>query len=181
MADATVAAGPLLIVETTLPRDPRLFVRDHGKFLNAAFRATAAEHHRRHIPWHFLPFASAKYGYRPRSKRYAAMKLRLGLPPLVFSGATRQKVTTERQITATQKGARLILRLAFEGGSGRLRIRRGQTSVSSAQQQILYRIAELQAIAPDEARYLADFLKQHYLAQANAPGVRYRVRQQIAA
>lgn len=181
MSDATVAAGPLLIVEANLPRDPRLFVRDHGRFLNAAFRATAAEHHRRHIPWHFLPFARAKYGYRPRSKRYAALKARLGLPDMVFSGATRQKVTTERQITATQKGARLILRLAFEGGSGRLRLRGQQTKLSTAQQQILYRIAELQAIAPDESKYLADFLQEKYLAQANAPGVRYRVRKQISA
>lgn len=173
----TATAPPRLDVTTAFPRDPRLMLRDHARFLREALREAVDEHHRRHIPWHFQPFAASKYGYKPRSRRYAALKAKLGLTqPLVFTGRTRDTVTRERQITATQQRATLILRLPLAGGTGRFRLRRGQTTLSRAQRTVLQIIHELKAITPDERRHLAHTLRDRYVTRANAPGVRYRTR-----
>jgi hypothetical protein len=170
-------APPRLQVSENFPRDPRLLARDHARFLRDALRRAVETHHERHIPWHFEAFAAAKYGYRPRSRRYAALKARLGLRlPLVFTGRTRETVTRQRQVTATQHRATLILRLPLAGGSGRFRFRRGQTELSRAQRTILQIIQELKAINPDERRFLADTLRARYVALAQAPGLRYRTR-----
>jgi len=177
MADGTSTAPPKLQVTATFPRDPRLFARDHATILRDGLRETAAEHHRRHIPWHFKSFASAKYGYSPRSPRYKRLKAAMGInEPLVFTGATRDQVTREKTITATQKGATLIMRLPLKGGTGRFRLQRGQTTLTRSQRTIVRIIGEIKAITPDERRYLADFLENLYTKKANAPGTPYRTR-----
>lgn len=170
---------PTLSVTTTYPRDPRLFVRDHQTFLRDSLRETIVEHHTRHIPWHFEQFAAAKYGYAKRKAKYQARKDRLGLPPLVSpnrdtSGQLKTAMTQFRQVTATSTRARLILRLPFQGGTGRLKLTGG--SLSSSQKNILMRIAEMETIARDEHGHLMEFLGNVYTARANAPGVPYRVR-----
>lgn len=174
----TSTAPPPLTVTTTYPRDPRLFLRDHQTFTRESLRSTAVEHHERHIPWHFEQFAAAKYGYARRSRKYQARKDRLGLPPLVSPAATsgqlRTAMTHFRQITATSTRARLIMRLPFKGGTGRLRVIGG--SLSQQQKQVLTRIAEMEAITPDEHQYLAEFTGREYTRLANMPGVPYRTR-----
>lgn len=164
---------------TTFPRDPRLYVRDHQTFLRDSLRETMVAHHERHIPWHFEKFAASKYGYLKRSAKYQARKDRLGLPPLVSpnretSGQLKLAMTQFRQITATSTRARLILRLPFQGGTGRLKVTGGK--LSSSQRNVLQRIAEMEAVANDERQYLMDVLGQLYTARANAPGVPYRIR-----
>lgn len=177
MADGTSTAPPKLQVTATFPRDPRLLVRDHATFLRDTLRDAAAEHHRRHIPWHFKSFAPAKYGYKPRSTRYRRLKAALGITdPLVFTGRTREQVTTQRTITATQRRASLIMRLPLLGGTGRFRLRKGQTDLTRSQKTIAGMIEEIRAITPDERNYLADFIREKYTARANAPGVKYRER-----
>ena len=172
---------PALRVEGSFPRDPRLYVRDHATFLRESLRETAAEHHRRHIPRHFLAFAPSKYGYLPRSPRYLRLKRVLGLTePLVFSGAMRAQVTSGRTITATQRSASLFMRWDLKGSTGRFRFRKWQTQLSGAQMRVLGRIQELKAVSPDEQRYLADFLGQRYAEKANAPGVTHRTRNRAA-
>ncbi|HAP39452.1 MAG TPA: hypothetical protein DCQ94_06810 [Nitrospira sp.] len=172
MSGAT--AGPILEVKGSLPRDPRLYIRDHGTFLREALKDAARFHHERHIPRHFEPFARAKYGYTSRSERYQKLKKRRGLPDLVWSGRTRAVVTQSRQITGTQKQARLILRLPFKGGTGRLRVRGAR--LSAQQQNVLRIIAELQAIAADELKAVAGYVRDDYTRRANEPGTRYRIR-----
>lgn len=178
MSDQTVTAPPQVRVEGTFPRDPRLRVRDHQRLLRQAIRETLEEHHARHIPWHFEPFAHSKYGYHTRNPQYVARKVRMGLGNVdnVASGATRATVMNQYEITATSKGGRLIMRLPFRGGTGRLRLWFGQTELSEQQQQVIRRIEEIRAIAPDESRYNAEFLNQRYAALASAPGVPHRVR-----
>jgi hypothetical protein len=168
---------PRIEAQGDFPRDPRLFVRDHARFLRESLREAMAEHHERHIPRHFQPFAIAKYGYKPRSNGYERRKRRLGKHnPLEFTGRTKTQVTTSRQITATQHRATLIMRLPLSGGTGRFRLAKGQTQLSSSQRTILQIIEELRAIAPDEVTHLRDFVAARYAARANEPGVRYRVR-----
>lgn len=172
-------APPLLQVTGTFPRDPRLFVRDHQTFMRETLRAAAELHHERHIPWHFENFAASKYGYLKRSSKYQARKNKLGLPPLVSpnprtSGQLRTAVTHFRQITATSTRSRLIMRLPFQGGTGRMRI--VGSALSDQQKQVLARIAELQAIADDERAYLLEFIGTDYSRRANLPGVPYRIR-----
>lgn len=170
---------PTLTVTTTFPRDPRLFVRDHGRFLRETLHDAMVVHHRRHIPWHFEPFAAAKYGYVKRRARYQARKDRLGLPPLVSpnpatSGQLRTAMTQFRQITATQTRARLLMRLPFTGGTGRMR--KLGNKLTSSQQNVMARIAEMEVIAADEQEFLNQFIGANYAHLANQPGTPYRVR-----
>jgi hypothetical protein len=165
---------PIMSTELTLPKDPRLLVRDHATFLREAFGEAARFHHERHIPWHFESFAAAKYGYKKRSRRYQKRKDARGLPDLVWTGATRAVVKGSRQITKTQKGAKLILRLPFKGGTGNFRVMDGH--LSDPQKQVMERIAEIKAIASDEARAISEKVREDYTRRANEPGVKYRVR-----
>lgn len=165
---------PSISINVEMPRDPRLLQRDHATFMRESFGEGARFHHERHIPWHFESFAVQKYGYKKRSRRYQKRKDARGLPPLVWTGATRAVVKSSRQITKTQKGAKLILRLPFKGGTGRVRVMGGQ--LSDPQKQVLARIAELKVIASDESRAIAEKIASEYTRRANEPGVKYRVR-----
>ena len=169
---------PELQFSGTFPRDMRLLVRDHGTFLRESLRETMQEHHERHVPRHFEPFASAKYGYLKRNKKYLERKKRAGYGSVdnVLTGRTRSQVTSSRTITATQTRARLIMRLPIEGGTGRFKKLMPDGRLTDQQKQILARIEEIRAIAPDEERYLGQFLIEQYTKRANAPGVQYRVR-----
>lgn len=171
-------APPPLTVTTTYPRDPRLFARDHNTFTRESLRAAVTEHHDVHIPRHFETFAAAKYGYARRSSRYQARKDKLGLPPLVSptatSGQLRTAMTHFRQVTATSNRARLIMRLPFRGGTGRLRVIGG--SLSDQQKQVLTRIAEMETIASDEQQHLNELIGAEYTRMANMPGTKFRTR-----
>lgn len=175
MTDSTL---PELKFSGTFPRDPRLLVRDHATFLRESLRETMQEHHERHIPRHFEPYAAAKYGYLKRNRKYLERKKRAGYGTvdLVLTGRTRSQVTSSRTITATQTKARLIMRLPLLGGTGRFRFQNDQKRLTEQQKQILARIEEVRAIAPDEERYLGEFLIEQYTKRANAPGVQYRTR-----
>lgn len=182
-------------------RDHDLYARDHTKFVREAYKAGATYHWKNHIPRHFMPFAAAKYGYKrrgsmanagifeaaglnpwspgeSRNQPYQAFKDKLGLPPNVFSGALRQMTTTvEPKIAATStKGATLIMGVPpYAGGAtGRLRVKKGQTSISDQQRNILDRIAEMEVVAPDEHNTLGKVIAADYVRQANQPGVKKR-------
>lgn len=180
-------AGPEIRITVDYPRDPDLYLRDHGRFLREANRQAAVFHHQIHIPRHFKPFAAAKYGYAPRrsylgrNKRrvgYQAIKNRLGLPPLVSprltGGQTQRQVTSQRQVTATQHRSRLTMTLPFRGGTGRFRLMPGQTQLTVNQKVVMQIIAEIETIAPDEQRTINQFIHNHYAELANRPGVRKR-------
>lgn len=171
----TSIAPPPVTITATLPRDPRLLVRDHNRNMNDTLRDAAAFHHEQHIPRHFEPFARAKYRYARRTPGYLAIKRRLGRnTDLVFTGATKLAVTSTRQITATSKRSRLIMRLPFAGGTGKFRI--FGNSLSSAQKNILRIRAEIEVIADDEQRTINRRIGQEYTRRANLPGTKYRVR-----
>lgn len=177
----TTTAPPLMIVNANLPRDPQVYVRDHATALRETLGESAKEHHDRHIPWHFEPFAPSKYGYIKRGAKYQKLKDRMGLPPLVgpnpkTSGNLKTEVESRYDITKTQTKATLKMRLPFKGGTGRLRLRPGQTELTSPQEQILHRIAELSAIAKDETKHLAAFIAHRYVERVNQPGVKRKIR-----
>lgn len=169
------AAPPNTVITTTLPRDPRLLIRDHNRILNDTLRDAAEFHHGKHIPRHFEPFARSKYGYAPRSPRYLAVKRRLGRTiDLVWTGATKIAVTSTRQITATSKRSRLIMRLPFTGGTGKFRI--VGNMLSDAQKNILRIRAEIEVISDDEQRTINRRIGEEYTRRVNEPGVKYRTR-----
>lgn len=102
-------------ISSTLPSDPD---RKTRAAIKEATAATAALHHERHLPWHFEPFAAAKYGYTPRSKQYTKRKLQAGRgnKPLVYTGLTKSEILSSRQIRSTgSRGATLILKATLEG------------------------------------------------------------------
>lgn len=178
---------PSLSVEFEVPRDPAVFERDHRRALTKANEAAAIYHHEHHIPRHFEGFAGAKYGYPRRSLGYEKRKQhRYGHKlPLVYTGKTRAAVTSNRRVQKTYKGATLILRIPIKGGSGRfmddaarkrLGIRAPKYKQLDSQEQILKRIVEIEAIAPDEIRTLSRIIRDVYTAEINQPGVRRRVR-----
>ena len=108
-------------VSTNIPADPD---RKTRKAIKAASIAGAEEHHRRHMPWHFEPFAGPKYGYPRRSQAYDELKQKLGLPlnPLMFSGKTKSEILTSYVIKATgTRGASLHMKASLLGAtSGRV-------------------------------------------------------------
>lgn len=174
-------APPKLTVTTSLPRDPRLHVRDHATFLRETLGEAAAEHHRRHVPRHFQPFAAAKYGYARRRLKYQRLKDRFGLPPLVSPLSRTQgrpptnlAVMTDFAITKTQKRSTLKMRLPFRGGTGRLRLT--GNGLSKPQKILLRTIAEIEFIAPDEQRALNEWIHRRYAQRVNEPGVKFKVR-----
>jgi len=189
MMSGTVETLPLLVTQMSLPRDPRLYGRDHATNLRETFGDAARFHHEQHIPRHFMDFAPAKYGYAPRTSvisRVAANGLRAGkvpyqlwkdsqgLPPLVLTGATRAMVTGSRVITKTQKGARLQLATPLSK-TGRFRLKDANFGrLTVHQREVIARIQEIQVIAQDERRSIAGFIQTDYARRANEPGTRYR-------
>lgn len=171
---------PIVTGRMTLPRDPEVLLREHNRILRLSLADAAIEHHDRHIPWHFEHFAPAKYGYARRMAKYQRLKDTMGLPPLVSpsrytSGRLRNEVRFHFRVTSTRKNARLIMRLPFKGGTGRVRLRPGQAKLKSSQEQVLARITELEAVAPDESRYLAKFIEERYAMRARLPSTGRKV------
>ena len=159
---------------TFIRPDPRIFIRDHNKWLRAANVRAAKYHQRVHVPRHFQNFAAAKYGYLPRSQKYLKYKERRygSTRPFVKTGATEDALVGMRQheISATPKGAKLTLRLPFKGGTGRFldakalkRLKKVHTeSQVRAQKAAMARVAEMEAISPDEQRTLNEQIEQQY-------------------
>lgn len=172
---------PVITVDIKLPRDPGVFLRDHNRALRIACAYAAVYHHRVHIPWHFQSFAKKKYGYAKRSSRYLAWKEKVipgedGTQDLVFTGKTRSEVTRNRTIAATPKGATLRMKIPIQGGAGRLmddaaRARLGRRPLTikavNSQREIIKRIAELEALAPDEIKTLAGEIERVYFEIVN--------------
>ena len=104
-------------ISTNIPADPDRKTRAAVK---AACIAGATEHHDRNMPWHFEPFAAAKYGYQRRSTAYNELKQKLGLPlnPLTFSGKTKSEILTSYTISATgTRGATLKMKASLLGAT----------------------------------------------------------------
>lgn len=155
---------------TVITPDPRLFSREHNKILRAVNVKAADYHHRIHMPDHFKMLGYQKYGISRRSSAYNKRKQKKynHTLPLVFTGFTRQLVLSQRRIRATPKGAKLEMRAAFKGGSGRIRWRSDMTKkqVSSAMEAIK-RKAELEAISQSEVEKLAELRLKWYVEEVN--------------
>lgn len=83
---------------------PGLFatVRDKREVLRAAWADAGLKWHQEYLPRHFKPGAAFRYGYRPRTNKYLARKVRDarvgkategGTTPLVYSGLFKRSVT----------------------------------------------------------------------------------------
>lgn len=170
-------------VETSLrfSPDPSDLDRNHRKYMNTAHREAADLHHRKFMKRHFDYSAYRLYGYQSRGKKYNERKKRLfgHTLPNVFTGKSRREITTQRQITATPSGARLIMRLPIQGGSGRVldekalkRLGRGALTKHQihGQQLILTRVAEMETVSEDEVQAFAKNVERSYGLQADAAG-----------
>jgi len=155
-------------VSGQLPANPS---RKQRVWIREAVTAAADYHHRHHIPKHFKTQAATQYGYKRRSRRWQDTKKKLGRPamPLVFTGKTKQEITSSREIRATStRGARLVMRASLRGlTSGRFRIKVGQFRLSERQEQIEMRRQEIVAMTPDEITTLARIEEQAYQQQVD--------------
>lgn len=164
--------------------DPRELPRRHRRALNNAHREAAEYHHQKHIPLHFQPDAYQRYGYQRRGRNYIKLKARLfgeGVAqlPNVLTGNSRRLMRTQRQITSTASGSRLILRFAFSGGTGRLmdakaRLRVGKKALTqrgiNASKNVITRIAELETVTAGELNTLARITEESYHRQIVGDG-----------
>lgn len=149
-------------LSTNIP--PAMGRRARAAVRNAAV-AAADWHWKKSIPLHFKSGNATRYGYKPRSKRYQAIKRLLTRrgTPLVFSGTTQQEVTGSRTIRATgTKGSTLLLRASFAGMSGRFRLKAGQRFLSQKQEMQLARVKEIEAIRSDEIDELVQVEERQY-------------------
>ena len=176
-------------VTVTFNPPPEELPRRHRKFLNNANRESAEFHFKKHIPLHFDPSAFRRYGYQDRGKSYIKLKEKLygkdiAKLPNVLTGNTRRVFRTQRQITATASGARLILRFPFKGGTGRLldaaalqRLGRSKLTQRqiNGQRNILARVAEFETVIPSEYDAIAKVVEQSYQRQADEAGVPRKV------
>lgn len=187
-------AMPGSSVELVFSADPRLKARDHNKFMRAAFTAGAEYHFRQHVPRHFEDFAIHKYGYYPRSEKYNDRKMKqVGHNhPLVFTGASKRMATgSHLPVQATPKGATLTVRLAFSGGSGRMKDAAAIARLHAAGKRInstftekqvngqieaLRRVSEMESMSSDEVNTVGRVILDKYTELANAPGTEYRKR-----
>lgn len=176
-------------VTVTFNPAPEDLPRRHRKFLNNAHREAAEFHHKKHIPLHFQPTAYRRYGYQSRGRNYVRMKERLfgkGVAnlPNVLTGTTRRVFRTQRQITATASGAKLILRFPFKGGTGRLldaaalqRLGRSKLTQRqlNGQRNIISRVAEMETTIPEEYAAIAKVIEASYQRQVEEAGVPSKV------
>lgn len=184
---------PKLTAQIDIKRDPALYESSHNKSMSAAWKGGAEFHHSNHMPRHFQAFAGAKYGYKKRSKKYNARKLRIVGHQIdnVFTGKSRTEITTKRRIQGSPKGATLRMRLPISGGTGRLEDDAARARLHAAgkiksrkitnrqitgQKTIIERVAEMKAVAPDEFRTIGRVAKIKYVEQANAPTSKRRIR-----
>jgi hypothetical protein len=170
-------------IKTTLVTpDPRIFIREHNKALRAANEAAADYHHRINMPDHFKMVGYSKYQIDKRSAKYNKRKHRRvnHVLPNVYTGNTRREVLGQRQIRATPKGARLLMRFSLKGGSGRFYVRRGmKLQAVSSQIEMMRRVAELEAISEGEQKSIMQEVKRAYVSLVNqniAAGGRVRKR-----
>lgn len=88
---------------------PGLFAteRDKREVLRAAWADAGLKWHQEYLPRHFKPGASSRYGYRKRSEKYLARKVRDarrgkategGAAPLVYSGLLKRSLTSLAEI-----------------------------------------------------------------------------------
>lgn len=95
--------------------------------IQEATRDAATEHAKRHLPWHFEPFAVPKYGYDERSWKYKKLRRKMvqaGLlsaddekRPLVLKKELINSVLKNWRVTATgTEGSTLILKAPLTSG-----------------------------------------------------------------
>lgn len=169
----------------TITPDPALFSRDHNKALREANRLAAVHYHKTFMGDHFRMVGYSKYGIAKRSKAYNRRKQRElnHTLPLVYTGRTRQLVMSQYKVRATPKLARLEMRAAFSGGTGRalsaaaaarlFRAGRRSTATFSRKQvekqiEAVKRKAELESTAQEEIEALARYRGREYVRLVKA-------------
>jgi len=121
------------------------------------------QEHRSRLPGHFLFSAFAKYGYKPRSKKYQMYKARTKgtTAPLVRTGALRAAILRNAKVTAT-------------GNKAELRSKGSKTAQLMSQ----YR-TELESFTSEEERANAESFRDKFLVLASDPSLRRKRRQKV--
>jgi len=87
--------------------DPKAIARVERQ----ALQAVAEEWHRRYLPFHFEPFAGAKYGYQQRTRKHIRRKAARGIKnALTFSGALARAAKAPPRVGVSKAGVRLTMR-----------------------------------------------------------------------
>lgn len=121
------------------------------------------QEHRGRIPGHFEFSAFAKYGYKPRSRRYQLMKAKKygTTAPMVRTGALRAAILRNAKVTAT-------------GNKAELKSKGEKTAQLMSQ----YR-QELETFTPEEERQNAESFREKFVTIASDPSLRRKRRQKV--
>lgn len=135
--------------------------------IKAAIEAGLKHWHARILRRHFEPGASSRYGYKKRTRRYDATKLRRfgHTTPLVYSGAMRHELLMRTpRITGTHRAMTM-----------RLRARALRFSAQAAYKNYPDMRAEVRAMTPDEEAEIVGVIEKSLAAALNSLPTRQRL------
>jgi hypothetical protein len=178
-------AVPSLTIAISVPQRPAAMSKgEHNRVSKDALREVLKTHHKERIPGHFAHGAHSKYGYQPRSQKYIARKIKLGLggTDLVEAGGTKQEMTSHAEFVMSgaaegaQKklGGKIVLKFAFGkqiqmgyAKRGAYEKATGQTYDSprgkSGGVDLAQMKKEISTIIPEERRLMAEQFRREYL------------------
>lgn len=142
--------------------DENLSERAVNKVVKVAGSLTMQEHRGR-LPGHFQFSAFAKYGYKPRSRKYQISKeKKFGTTaPLVRTGALRAAILRNAKVTATANKAEL-------------------KSKGSKTSQLMSQFrTELESFTPEEEKQNAESFRDKFVILASDPSLRRKRRQKV--
>lgn len=167
---------PRMTFEMVMSHDPRQLPRASRTAIRRANQDAGEYEDERYIPKHFEWGADKRYGYRPRKsrfgkQRYQDFKQQQGLPPLVFTGATKDMVTRTGKVTSRPEHWRLKASIPISGST---RVGRKDVYVTKARKNLEKTVAEIEVVAEFEQRHLARLTGQKYAEYIEQVGRRPR-------
>lgn len=137
-----------------------LDVKASGRVFRAAMgtaHEAMARQGEKYLPRHTAVGATTRYGYRRRSPGYVkkARGINPAWRPLNLSGELEKSLKAQQLVRANYKMGKLIIRAKLGGVVGvtdRFRFKKGQFSLSEAQEQLVMRKAEISATTGDEVK-----------------------------
>ncbi len=168
-------AGPISF-ELLFTHDPKELPRASRSAIKTANQKAGEYEDEQYIPKHFQPGADKRYGYKPRRSRWGGMsyeqfKRQQGLPPLVFTGATRDMVETTGKVTSQATFWRLRARVPIAGST---RLNRKNLVLTAARKNVERIVAEVEVIAEFEKKHLANVTRDEYVAAIDRQAAKRR-------
>lgn len=167
---------PAMTFEMVMSHDPKEIPRASRTAIRRANQDAGEYEDAKYIPKHFDWGADRRYGYRPRKSkfgriRYEQFKKEQGLPPLVFTGATKDMVLRTGKVTSRPEYWRLKASIPISGST---RIGRKDVVITKARKNLEKTVAEIEVVAEFEAKHLARLTGEKYVEHIEKAGRKTR-------